>query len=98
DFNDLFNYTAVNGPNEQNAEIILASQFDNNQALLGRYGNRQHLYFLSIYRNFPGMVRDLENGREFNRLKPTDYAMDIYDRKNDSRFYKSFKTAYLANN
>jgi hypothetical protein len=98
DYNDLFRYTAVNGPNETNAEIILASQFDNTQSQLGRYGNQTHLYFLSIYQNQPGMIRDLVNGREFQRLRPTDYAMDIYDRTNDSRFYKSFKTAYLANN
>ncbi len=98
DYNDLFRYTAVNGANEQNAEIILASQFDNTQSQLGRYGNQTHLYFLSIYQTQPGMIRDIANGREFQRLRPTDYAMDIHDRKNDSRFYKSFKTAYLANN
>src|SRR5690606_14794860 len=46
----------------------------------------------------PGMIRDIANGREFQRLRPTDYAMDIYDRENDSRFYKSFKTAYISNN
>ena len=98
DFHDLFDYTEVNGPNEQNPEIILASQFNNNQSLLGRYGNRVHLYFLSVYQNLPGMVRDIANGREFQRARPTDYALDVYDRQNDSRFYKSFKTAYLANN
>lgn len=97
-YHDLFNYTAVNGPNETNAEIILASQFENTQALLGRFGNQTHLYFLSVYRDLPGMTRDVENGREFQRLRPTDYAIDIYDRKNDSRFYKSFKTVYKANN
>ncbi|MBT1705610.1 RagB/SusD family nutrient uptake outer membrane protein [Chryseosolibacter indicus] len=97
-YTDLFNYTAPNGPNEQNTEIILAAQFEGTQALLGRFGNRTHLYFLSVYRTFPGMTRDLVNGREFQRLRPTDYALDIFDRKNDSRFYKSFKTTYLANN
>src|SRR5699024_10062075 len=97
-FNDLFEYTEVNGPNEQNSEIILAAQFDDNESLMGRYGNQTHLYFLSIYRFFPGMERDLINGREYQRLKPTDYALDIYDRENDSRIYKSFKTAYLAVN
>lgn len=96
DYNDIFEYTAVNGPNENLSEIILASQFDNNQALLGRYGNQTHMYFLSIYRNFPGMTRDLENGREFDRLKPTDFALDNFDRVNDSRFYKSIKTSYIA--
>lgn len=93
---DFENSTEVNGPNEQNSEIILAAQFDDNQSLLALYGNQTHLYFLSIYRDFPGMIRDLVNGRKFQRLKPTDYALDIYNREYDSRFYKSFKTAYLA--
>ncbi|MGJ5640546.1 RagB/SusD family nutrient uptake outer membrane protein [Formosa sp. S-31] len=96
DYNDIFNYTEVNGPNEQLNEILLAAQFDDTQALLGRYGNQTHLYYLSIYRNFPGMTRNLYDGREFSRNKPTDYALDIYDRKNDSRFYKSFQTSYTA--
>jgi len=96
DYKDIFNYTAVNGPNERLSEILLSSQFDNTIALQGRYSNQTHMYFLSIYRNFPGMTRNLENGREFQRLRPTDYALDIYDRKSDSRFYKSFQTTYIA--
>lgn len=97
-YNDIFEYTAVNGPNETNSEIILAAQFDNNQSLLGRYGNQTHLYFLSVYRFFPGMTRNLEDGREFQRLRPTDYGLDVFDRTNDSRFYKSFQTSYIARN
>jgi hypothetical protein len=30
-------------------------------------------------------------------LGPSDYTIDLFDRKNDSRFYKSFRTAYYAN-
>ncbi len=97
-YHELFNYTGVNGPNEQLSEILLAAQFENTQSLLGRYGNQTHLYFLSVYQTYPGMIRDLVNGREFQRLRPTAYALDVYDRVNDSRFYKSFKTSYLANN
>jgi len=97
-FEDLFKYTKVNDANETNAEMILGAQFDNTEALAGRYGNQTHMYYLSVYQTLPGMIRDLVNGREFQRLKPTDYAMDIYNRKNDSRFYKSFKTDYIANN
>lgn len=98
DYNDIFNYTEVNGPNENLSEILLAAQFDDTQALLGRYGNQTHLYFLSIYRFFPGMTRDLFNGREFQRLRPTDFGLDNFDRTNDSRFYKSFQTSYIASN
>jgi len=95
---DLFKYTKVNDANETNPEMILGAQFDNTEALAGRYGNQTHLYFLSVYQNLPGMIRDLVNGREFQRLRPTNYALDIFNRKNDSRFYKSFKTAYISNN
>ncbi|TCO08837.1 RagB/SusD family nutrient uptake outer membrane protein [Natronoflexus pectinivorans] len=98
DFHDIFNYTTVNGPNEHLPEIIFAAQFDDNQSLLGRYGNRVHLYFPSVYFTLPGMMRDLANGREFQRLRPTNFALDVFDRSVDSRFYKSFKTAYFSNN
>lgn len=98
DYADLFKYTKVNDINETNSEILLAAQFDNQDALAGRYGNQTHLYFLSIYQTLPGMTRDIANGREFQRLRPTDYALDVFNRKIDSRFYKSFKFSYIANN
>jgi len=98
DFADIFRYTKVNDANETNPEILLSAQFDDQEALAGRYGNQTHLYFLSIYQTLPGMIRDIANGREFQRLRPTDYAIDVYNKKVDSRFYKSFKFAYIANN
>jgi hypothetical protein len=97
-FSDLWNFTTPDGPNETNAEIILSAQFSNNTTTQGRYGNQMHLYYLSIYQTLTGMVRDLSGGREFQRLRSTDYAMDVFDRVNDSRFWKSFKTRYLCNN
>jgi len=98
DFADIFRYTRVNDVNETNEEILLGAQFDNQDALAGRYGNQTHLYFLSIYQTLPGMIRDIANGREFQRLRPTDYALDVFRRKDDARFYKSFKFTYIANN
>lgn len=97
-YRDLWNYTTPDGANEALPEIILAAQFSNNTATQGRYGNQTHLYYLSIYQNLQGMVRDLAGGREFQRLRSTDYALDVFDRVNDSRFWKSFKTKYLCNN
>ncbi|TCD25547.1 RagB/SusD family nutrient uptake outer membrane protein [Pedobacter psychrodurus] len=97
-FSDLWNFTAVDGPNESNKEIILAAQFSNNTATQGRYGNQVHLYYPSVYQNLPGMQRDIPGGREFQRMRSTDYAIDVFDRVNDSRFWKSFKTRYLCNN
>ena len=97
-FSDLWNFTAVDGPNEANKEVILAAQFSNNTATQGRYGNQVHLYYPSVYQNLPGMQRDIPGDREFQRMRSTDYAIDVFDRVNDSRFWKSFKTRYLCNN
>jgi hypothetical protein len=97
-YSDLWNFTTPDGPNERLPEIILAAQFSNNTATQGRYGNQLHLHYPSVYQNLPGMVRDLPGDREFQRLRSTDYAMDVFDRVNDSRFWKSFKTRYICNN
>lgn len=97
-FSDLWNFTAPDGPNERLPEIILAAQFSNNTTTQGRYGNQVHLYYPSVYQNLPGMVRDIPGDREFQRLRSTDYALDVFDRVNDSRFWKSFKTRYICNN
>jgi len=57
-----------------------------------------HRLFLCAYHQFPGILRYLEGGTSGTRLQPTNYLMDVYDRQNDSRFYKQFKTVYLCNN
>ena len=85
-FSDLWNFSTVDGPNETNKEIILAAQFSNNTATQGRYGNQLHLHYPSVYQTLPGMQRDIPGDREFQRLRSTDYALDVYDRVNDSRF------------
>lgn len=47
----------------------------------------------------PGMLRDIANGRPYRRHVATKKTMDdLYDRLHDSRFYKSFKWVYYANN
>ncbi|UKT64237.1 RagB/SusD family nutrient uptake outer membrane protein [Pedobacter mucosus] len=97
-FSDLWNFTTIDGANETNKEVILSAQFSGNTATQGRYGNQVHLYYPSIYQNLPGMQRDIPGDREFQRMKSTDYAIDVFDRVNDSRFWKSFKTRYLCNN
>jgi hypothetical protein len=83
---------------QSSKEIIFASQFNNVLTLAGPLGNTMHLYYSVQYDvNVPGMTRDVANGRPYRRLMPTNYAMDIFDRRNDSRFYKSIKTAYYSN-
>ncbi|MDR3217874.1 MAG: RagB/SusD family nutrient uptake outer membrane protein [Dysgonamonadaceae bacterium] len=96
-FSDLWNYTEPDGPNEQLSEIILAAQFTSASASRGKYANQVHLYYLSQYLNLPHMMRDIAGGREYQRLRTNYYAYDVYDRVNDSRFWKSFKTKYAVN-
>ena len=96
DYAGLFNYTTPDGPNEKSKEIILAAQFTNNLVAIDR-GNRLHLYVGTWYEDIAGLDRDIANDRPWRRLMPTNYAYDVFDRENDSRFYKSFKFAYMAN-
>jgi starch-binding outer membrane protein, SusD/RagB family len=85
--------------NEKSSEFIFNVQFNNNLSLINNaFGNRVHLYWGMVYDNRPGMLRDLLNGRPFRRIRPTDYTMNVFDRANDSRFYKSFKWVYYSNN
>ncbi|HEY4785657.1 MAG TPA: RagB/SusD family nutrient uptake outer membrane protein, partial [Bacteroidales bacterium] len=97
-FSDLWNYTKPDGPNEKLDEIILAAQFTSDKSTWGTYGNQCHLYYLSQYLNLPQMKRDIAGGREYQRLRTNYYAYNVYDRVNDSRFWKSFKTKYAVNN
>jgi hypothetical protein len=93
DFSSYTNSVAA----QTSKEIIFSSQFLNVPALAGRFGNRVHSYFTLQYDNEPGMARDLLNDRPFRRVMPTNYALDIFDRRNDSRFYKMMRTAWIAN-
>ena len=44
-----------------------------------------------------GCKRDISGGREFSYVSATEYTMQVFDRVNDSRFWKSFITCYGAN-
>jgi hypothetical protein len=84
--------------NNASNEIIFAAQFSSNLNLATSTNNQTHLFYPSAYdAGIPGMVRDFFNGRPFRRLRPTDYTMDIYDKVNDSRFFKSFQTVFHRN-
>ena len=94
-FADLWNYTAADGANEKLPELILSAQFNANVLTSG--GNQQHLYFLSTYDQLPYMQRSLSGGRPFSRLGPTYFTFDVFDKVNDSRFWKSFQTKSIVN-
>jgi len=93
---NLWDFKAADGANEKLSELILSADFNSNQLTTG--GNQQHLYFLSTYDQLPQMIRNTSGGRPFSRLAPTYYTYDIYDKVNDSRFWKSFQTKSMVNN
>ncbi|SHE45227.1 RagB/SusD family nutrient uptake outer membrane protein [Dysgonomonas macrotermitis] len=97
DYVSLWDYQKANSANETVSEVVLAAQFSDDQSTWGRYGNQMHLYYPSVYMNLAGSKRDISGGREFSYARATNYTLDVYDRVNDSRFWKSFVTTYGAN-
>lgn len=99
DYVELWDYEQPNGANEKVSEVILAAQFSNDESTWGRYGNQMHLYYPAVYQgnDIGGCKRDISGGREFSYVSATEYTMQVFDRVNDSRFWKSFITCYGAN-
>ena len=99
DYVELWDYEHPNGANEKVSEVILAAQFSNDESTWGRYGNQMHLYYPAVYQgnDIGGCKRDISGGREFSYVSATEYTMQVFDRVNDSRFWKSFITCYGAN-
>jgi len=62
-------------------------------------GNQLHLYWVTQYDVKPGMIRDIANGRPWKRMRPNPAIINsLWDRKNDSRIYKTFKRTFICNN
>jgi len=95
-FRDIFAFTGPDGPNESLSEIIFAAQFSSVNTAVE--GNNMNVYFISQYNNLTGFTRDIAGGREYQRLRPSDYMYDVFDLQNDSRFWKSFRTKQNLNN
>jgi len=95
----LPNYDQARNPqNQGNKDVLFAVSYTSNTLANGS-GNSAHLYYISQYDNISGsgMVRDIANGRAFVRLVPTEYMWNLFDRKNDSRIYKAYKTVWTSN-
>ncbi len=82
--------------NKRNSEIVWSVQFTADPLTTGP-GNSSHLYYLMAYELFPGMVRDLANGRAFKRFRSTNYLLNLWDRTKDTRYDDSYTTVYYAN-
>jgi hypothetical protein len=104
-------YCENTGYNANQAEFIFTVQFSYD---LTHYdGNDQynylHLVYLSNYDNQAfavGIPRDLNNGRPFRRLMPTQYGLKVFDNRwagtpgasdiMDTRFDGSYQTVWIA--
>lgn len=79
-------------------EILLSAQYESTLTYNGRYGNQLvHLYNSNHTSLRAATPRTLDYGRPFATLQPTDWAYDMFtDRANDSRYYKTYLTDYIA--
>jgi len=98
-YRDLWNWTGIDCAAEMLPEILMSAQFNGDAPTAGRYENRAYCYFNSQFSNYgKGWVkRGQWVGLDFQRCRPTEYNYSAYDKVNDSRFWKSFKTTYNIN-
>jgi len=86
------------GTGEQNDEVIFSVQYGQN-VLTNGAGNQTHLHFVPKYDILPGMKRDVELGRPFSYLRPTDFSLnELYKLGPDAREEKTFIRLYRTNN
>ncbi|MGI4021875.1 MAG: RagB/SusD family nutrient uptake outer membrane protein [Janthinobacterium lividum] len=95
--------------NLQNKEIVWSIHYSANLTLNDRLdallyptghpngGNNSHLLFVMKYDNLPGLARDINNGRPYNRYMPTLFLLNLFNETIDARYEGSFKMAYYCN-
>lgn len=95
--------------NLENKEIVWAVNYSKDLSLNDRRddalypdghprgANNGHLLFLMKYDDQPGMVRDIANGRPFNRFMPSLFFLNLFNEKIDARYAATFQTVWIAN-
>ena len=98
DFATLWKNATGDYAREKSKEIILSAQYEATQTYNGRYGNTLvHLYNSNHTSLRAATPRTMEYGRPYATAGPSDWGLDMYtDRANDSRYYKTFLTDYIA--
>jgi len=104
-FSDLWDMTKI-----KNKEVVWAIDYSTNLAnndLRGttypyghsRGSNSAHLLYLMVYDqvNTSVLIRDIPNGRPFNRYMPTKALLNLFDATVDSRYAGSFQDVWYAN-
>jgi hypothetical protein len=97
--------------NLKNKEVIWAVDYSTNLANNdltntntypfghSRGSNTGHMMFLMVYDqvNTNILVRDLNNGRPFNRYMPTKAFLNLFNEQHDARYQGSFQTVWYVN-
>ena len=104
-YSDLWNMA-----NLKNKEVVWAVDYSPNLSFNdiattsfpsghSRGSNNGHLMFLMVYDqvNTAILIRDINNGRPFNRYMPTLSLLNMFDETNDARYDASFQTVWFAN-
>ena len=100
DFRDLWNWTGVDCEAETLDEILMAAEFNDDSSTAGRFNNQVHRYFNCQFHNavFGAYIqRGAWIGHNYQRCRPSEYNIAVYDKTNDSRFWKSTRTIYNSN-
>ncbi|GAB2788728.1 RagB/SusD family nutrient uptake outer membrane protein [Rhabdobacter roseus] len=82
--------------NEVNSEVIWSVQYTPDPLTNGE-GNMAHVLFVWDYTFNSTMVRDIANGRPYQRFLMTNYFIKLFNTSRDARWDGSFKTVWLAN-
>ena len=85
--------------NQRHSEVVFSVQSTyDRQYLNGNNGdgNRYHLYFLGFYDDSRGLPRSILYGRAFRRLRPTEFALNLWDKEIDGRYHASFQHIWYA--
>ncbi|TGX80433.1 RagB/SusD family nutrient uptake outer membrane protein [Palleniella muris] len=96
---DLYgNWTGVNCDIEKSNEILMVAAQD--EHFTGRTAARNPgAFFNPQFSNFAnttlgGMRGCVTGGKDFQRFRPTEYTISVFDNVNDARLWKSFATVY----
>jgi hypothetical protein len=94
-YQELWAYNEPDGVNEYLPELILSASFSRDKAL--ETYNFSTVVFTGRYDDLAMMKRDLTGMRPYSRLAPTNFTYNVFDKVNDSRFWKVFRTKHRVN-
>lgn len=96
---DLYgNWTGPNCEIEKSGEVLMVAPQDENFG--GRTTNRNPgAFFNPQFSNFANTTLGgergvISGGKDFQRFRPTEYTLSVFDNVNDARLWKSFATVY----